>query len=50
MGNQPHSEVAALAVYLENIIGPIDENDHFTGGELTIIPSKNQKIVKNFDN
>lgn len=50
VGNQPHSEVAALAVYLENIIGPIDENDHFTGGELTIIPSKNQKIIKNFDN
>ena len=49
VGNQPHSEVAALAVYLENIIGPIYENEHFKGGELTIIPSANQKIVKNFD-
>ena len=49
VGNQPHSEVAALAVYLESLIGSIDENEHFQGGELTIIPSDNQKIIKNTD-
>ncbi len=49
VGNQPHSEVAALAVYLESLIGFIDENEHFQGGELTIIPSDNQKIIKNTD-
>ena len=49
VGNQPHSEVAALAVFLENRIGIIDEINHFQGAELKIIPSSNQKIVKNID-
>ena len=45
IGSQPHSEVAALAVFLNSWIGPIDEESRFSGGEFTIVPSERNKIV-----
>ena len=45
IGNQPHSEVAALGVFLESMIGQIDELTHFQGGEIQVLPSLDRKKV-----
>lgn len=45
IGNQPHSEVAALGVFLESLIGEIDESKHFQGGEIQVVPSLDRKKV-----
>ena len=45
IGNQPHSEVAALGVFLESLIGQIDESKHFQGGEIQVVPSVDRKQV-----
>ena len=47
IGNQPHSEVAALAVFLESWMGPIDESTRFVGGEIEVVPSERAKRVRN---
>jgi len=47
IGNQPHSEVAALAVFLESWTGPIDESIRFAGGEIEVVPSERAKRVRN---
>ena len=47
IGNQPHSEVAALAVFLESWMGPIDESTRFAGGEIEVVPSERAKRVRN---
>ena len=47
IGNQPHSEVAALAVFLESWIGPLDETARFSGGEIEVVPSERAKRVRN---
>ena len=47
IGNQPHSEVAALAVFLESWRGPIDESIRFAGGEIEVVPSERAKRVRN---
>ena len=47
IGNQPHSEVAALAVFLESWMGPIDESIRFAGGEIEVVPSERAKRVRN---
>ena len=47
IGNQPHSEVAALAVFLESWIGPLDESERFVGGEIEVVPSERAKRVRN---
>ena len=47
IGNQPHSEVAALAIFLESCLGPIDEYSKFPGPKLRVLPSANGKIVIN---
>ena len=47
IGNQPHSEVAALAVFLESWIGSIDESIRFAGGEIEVVPSERAKRVRN---
>lgn len=47
IGNQPHSEVAALAIFLESWFGPIDEYSRFTSPELRVIPSAVGKTVIN---
>lgn len=47
VGNQPHSEVAALAVFLDCWLGPIVEESKFSGAQMKVIPSANEKIVIN---
>lgn len=49
VGNQPHSEVAALAVVLDRLhsaSGKDALNTEFTGGELEIVPHRAGKEVK----
>ncbi len=45
IGNQPHSEVSALGVFLQSLIGQIDESKHFQGGEIQVVPSVDRKQV-----
>ena len=47
IGNQPHSEVAALGVFMESWIGPIEESTKFAGGEIEVVPSERGKKVVN---
>ena len=49
IGNQPHSEVAALGVFLESLIGEIDESKHFQGGEIQVVPSLDSKKVMSLE-
>ncbi len=44
VGNQPHSEVAALGIFLDSFVGELPE-DHFAGGEIKVIPSADRKKV-----
>lgn len=44
VGNQPHSEVAALGVFLDSFVGELPD-DHFAGGEIKVIPSADRKKV-----
>ena len=45
IGNQPHSEVAALAIFLNRWVGKIDVNEKFLGGEIKVLPSVRGKKV-----
>jgi len=45
VGNQPHSEVAALALFLHELLGEIPGQDRFEGGRLEIQPSASGKVV-----
>tara|TARA_Y100000588_G_scaffold208125_1_gene222044 strand:+ start:683 stop:1237 length:555 start_codon:yes stop_codon:yes gene_type:complete len=45
IGNQPHSEVAALAVFLDSWLGPVDEASRFEGGHMKVLPSARNKVV-----
>tara|TARA_B100002052_G_scaffold183114_1_gene166829 strand:+ start:661 stop:1131 length:471 start_codon:yes stop_codon:yes gene_type:complete len=47
VGNQPHSEVAALAVFLDSWLGPLDSKSKFEGAQIKVLPSANGKIVIN---
>ncbi len=48
VGNQPHSEVAAVAVTLDRIAEKDPLKNEFQGGELTIVPEKcGKKVVDN---
>ena len=49
VGNQPHSEVSALAVFLDAWVGPIDEASRFDGGLIEVVPSIRGKIVINHE-
>ena len=50
VGNQPHSEVAALALCLDRWNGHVDvTRDRFEGGELQILPSDGGKVVVDVD-
>ena len=49
VGNQPHSEVAALAIFLESWVGPIDDENRFSGGEIKVIPNAEGKRVINLE-
>ncbi len=44
IGNQPHSEVAALAVFLDRLFEGEELQKEYVGG-LKIIPSRNGKVV-----
>ena len=46
VGNQPHSEIAALAVFLDRIRdGDIKED--FEGADIEVVPSEDRKLTKN---
>lgn len=45
IGNQPHSEVAALAVFLDRLFEGEELRREFTGGRLKILPSSRGKKV-----
>ncbi|MDG1540991.1 MAG: hypothetical protein P8Q46_05530 [Candidatus Thalassarchaeaceae archaeon] len=49
IGNQPHSEVAALAVFLNSWLGPVDNDSKFSGAKMKVIPSSKGKVVINDD-
>lgn len=46
VGNQPHSEVAALALVLDHLQAGNELYKDFTGGERKIIPTRSGKHVK----
>lgn len=46
IGHQPHSEVSALAIFLDRINSSAWENLTFPNARLKIIPSPKNKIVK----
>jgi tRNA (cytidine56-2'-O)-methyltransferase len=46
VGNQPHSEIAALALFLDWLQQGREFERSFTNGELEIIPTEHGKIVK----
>ncbi|MEM4216761.1 MAG: hypothetical protein QXZ09_01925, partial [Candidatus Methanomethylicaceae archaeon] len=49
VGNQPHSEVSALAIFLDRINNGTWDSLTFPGARLKIIPSERGKIVKEFE-
>ena len=49
VGNQPHSEVAALAVFLDSWLGPLDSKSMFEGAQIKVLPSARGKVVINDD-
>lgn len=49
VGNQPHSEVAALALLLDRLRGGAWEADQFPGAELRVVPTAKGKRVATAD-
>ncbi len=45
--NQPHSEVAALAVFLDQYFDSSQLNKQFTSSKIKIVPSEKGKMTKN---
>jgi tRNA (cytidine56-2'-O)-methyltransferase len=46
VGNQPHSEIAALAVFLDRLSGGRQLEQEFEGGRLRVVPSERGKRVE----
>lgn len=46
VGNQPHSEVAALALFLYALQGPAALRKTFTGGAMEVVPSARGKVMR----
>jgi tRNA (cytidine56-2'-O)-methyltransferase len=44
--NQPHSEVAALAVFLHEYFGGDELDASFEGGEIEVVPSESGKETR----
>ena len=44
--NQPHSEIAALAIFLEYLFQGAEFDRKFENAKVEIIPSKNKKILR----
>ncbi len=49
VGNQPHSEVAALAVFLDRLLGGKGLDRRFEGGKVRVIPNPRGKTVEEHD-
>lgn len=49
IGNQPHSEVAALALFLERWGGQAEDAARFEGGRVEVVPSARFKTMKEHD-
>jgi tRNA (cytidine56-2'-O)-methyltransferase len=49
VGNQPHSEVAALALLLDRLRGGAWERDEFPGAQLKVVPTAHGKRVEGPD-
>ncbi|NVM29050.1 MAG: tRNA (cytidine(56)-2'-O)-methyltransferase [Candidatus Helarchaeota archaeon] len=47
--NQPHSEIAALAIFLDHFFLGEEFNKKHKNAKLEIIPSKNKKILRKLD-
>ena len=45
IGNQPHSEVAALGLFMERLMDSVGYNDAFSDAKFTIIPDSEGKNV-----
>ena len=45
IGNQPHSEIAALAVFLDRIYEGKELNKKFQNAKFKILPSKRRKVI-----
>jgi len=41
--------VAALAIFLDSLVGPIDDLSHFPDGEIRVIPNGIRKQVITFE-
>lgn len=46
IGNQPHSEIAALAVFLDNLFEGSELKKERFGGEIRVIPSNSGKRIE----
>jgi tRNA (cytidine56-2'-O)-methyltransferase len=46
VGTQPHSEIAALAIFLDRIFRGKELRKEFSGGRLKIVPSERGKVVQ----
>jgi tRNA (cytidine56-2'-O)-methyltransferase len=46
VGNQPHSEIGALSIFLDRIFKGKELKKNFRGGKLRIIPNNKGKYVK----
>ncbi|MEW6604302.1 MAG: tRNA (cytidine(56)-2'-O)-methyltransferase [Thermoproteota archaeon] len=46
VGNQPHSEIAALAIFLDRMFGGRQLKKEHAGGELKIVPAERGKNVQ----
>jgi tRNA (cytidine56-2'-O)-methyltransferase len=45
VGNQPHSEVAALALFMSELMGGVAGSEHFVGARLQVQPHPSGKVV-----
>ena len=45
VGHQPHSEVAALALFMAEYMGGVAGSEHFSGAKLEIKPHPSGKVV-----
>lgn len=50
IGNQPHSEIAALAIFLDRIFKGKQLKKDFRGAKFKIVPMSRGKMVKEIDN
>ncbi|MGI0005597.1 MAG: tRNA (cytidine(56)-2'-O)-methyltransferase, partial [Nitrososphaera sp.] len=46
VGNQPHSEIAALAIFLDRLHGGRQFKKDFAGGKMRVVPTEKGKRVE----